>query len=354
MVVALAWRKLGGLASHPAELLEDLLTEHRFIPSMALGMISYYWSTLQVSEILLPPTIGGWAYFLINLPVSLGHMIITVLLIQLACWLVIGAGERRWALLMLWGYTQLPWIILIALAGLFLVTLSLTAETDAGIVWVFVLAGVALFLSLWGLILKLQALKVCYGLGGKSLLGVIVIALMLNGAFAWAERYFLAERGMVSQKALDAMDFTAQLLPVGRRNVPLSFDTLTYHLRSPKRGEVVGFLPPGREGLIALVSGFRFRFLGRIVGLPGETVEVRQGRVYIESQLLDEPYRKGSLAINLPSMELPADHFLILGDDRSLSPAAYGGGVVPQPRIRGRLTEVGRLKWRFLAGQWSW
>jgi signal peptidase I len=328
--------------------------EHRCIPSLALGMISYYWSTLQVSEILLPPTIGGRAYFLLNFPVSLGHMALTVFLIHLACWLITRTGERWWELLTLWGYTQLPWIVLIALAGLFVVMLSLTAETEAGIVWVFILAGIALFLSLWGLILKLHALKVCYGLSGKSLLGVIVLALMLNGSLAWVERFFLAERGVVSQKAFDAMDFKAELLPAGRRNFPLSFDTLTYHLGSPTRGEVVGFLPPGREGLIALVSGFRLRCLGRIVGLPGETVEVRQGRVYIDAQMLHEPYLKGTLAINMSSMQLPAGHFLILGDDRSLPPADYGGGVVPQQRIRGRLTDVGRMKWRFLAGQWQW
>ena len=350
----MAWRKLGGLATHPAEVLADLLMAHRFIPSLTLGMISYYWSTLQVSEILLPPTIGGRAYFLVNFPVSLGHMTLTVLLIHLACWLVIGAGERWWALLTVWGYTQLPWITLIALVGVFLMTHSLTAETEAGIAWVFMLAGVAIFLFLWGLILKLQALKVCYPLSGKSLVGVIVLALLLNGSFAWVERFFLAERGMVSQKALEAMDFKAQLLPTGQRNFPLSFDTLSYHLASPKRGEVVGFLPAGREGLIAFVSGFRLRFLGRIVGLPGETVEVRQGRVYIDTQMLDEPYLKGSLTMHVPSTKLPADHFLILGDDRSLPPADYGGGVVPQQRIRGRLTDVGRLKWRALSGLWLW
>jgi signal peptidase I len=353
-VVAVAWRKLGGLVTHPAEILEDFLMEHRFIPSLALGMISYYWSTLQVSEILLPPTIGGRSYFLINLPVSLGHMALTVLLIHLACWLVIGTGEKWRDLLTLWGYTQLPWIVLIALTGLFLLTPFRTAETEAGIVWVFILAGVALFLSLWGLILKLQALKVCYGLSGKSLLGVIVLALMLNGSLAWVERFLLAERGIVSQRALDAMDFKAEFLPAGRRNFPLSFDTLTYHLRSPKREEVVGFLPAGREGLMAFGPGVRLRFLGRIVGLPGEIVEVRQGRVYIDSQILDEPYLKGSLAIHMSPMTLPADHFLILGDDRSLPPDDYGGGVVPQQRIRGRLTDVGRMKWRLLVGQWQW
>ena len=66
---------------------------------------------------------------------------------------------------------------------------------------------------------------------------------------------------------------------------------------------------------MALGSGFRLRFLGRIVGLPGETVEVRHGRVFLNDRELIEPYLKGSLTLNMPSIKLPAGHFLILGDD---------------------------------------
>jgi hypothetical protein len=348
------WRRLKGLALHPPEVLEQLLTEHRWVPSLALGVISYYWSMLQVSEILLPSTIGGHTYLLVNVPVSLARMVLTVLLIHLACRLLTRTTERWGDLLTVWGYTQLPWIVLIGLAGAFLATASVTAGTQVGMFWLFTIAGIVLFLSLWGLILKLQALKVCYGLNGMRLFGVIALALLLNGAFVWGERLFLAERAVVPQSAFDAMDLMADFSLVGRRHFPLPFDTLTYHLRSPQRGEVVGFLPPSREGLMALGPGVRFRFLGRIVGLPGETVEVRQGRVFLDDRELSEPYLKGPLAIDMPPMRLAANHFLILGDDRSLPPVDYGGGVVSQHRIRGRLTDVGRRKWRFLVGQWQW
>jgi signal peptidase I len=353
-VLALTWQTLKELAIHPAEVLDQRLTEHRFIPSLVLGMISYYWSMLQASELLLPPAIGGYAFWLVNFPVSLGRMVLTVLLIHLACKLVTRTRARWWELITVWGYTQLPWIVLTALVGVCLATVSHTAGTEVGLFWLFVIAGTALFLSLWGLILKLQALKICYDLKGTRLFGVIALALLLNGSLVWMQRLFLTERAVVSQSAFDAMDFKADLSLAGRRHFPLPFDTLTYHLRSPQRGEIVGFLPPGRENLMAVGSGFRLRFLGRVVGLPEETVEVGNGRVFVDDQELSEPYLKGSLAIDMPSMKLPAGHFLILGDDRSLPPADYGGGVVPQQRIRGRLTEVGRMKWRFLVGQWQW
>ncbi len=353
-MVAVVWQKLSGLVVRPAEILAEILTEHRFIPSLALGMASYYWSTLQISEILLPPAIGGRAYFLVNFPVSMGRMALTVVLIHLACQLIRRTGEKWWDLLTVWGYTQLPGIVLTMLAGVFLATVSVTSETEVGIAWLLIIAGIAFFLSLWGLILKLQALEVCYGLDGRRLLGAIMLALTLSGSLAWVERSFLAERGFVPPRALDAMALNARLWPVGRRNFALPFDTLAYHLRSPRRGEIVGFLPPGRQGPVALVPGFWLRFLGRIVGLPGETVEVRQGRVFIDAQELSEPYLNGALAINLPPTKLPAGQFFILGDDRSLPPADYGGGIVPQQRIRGRLTDVGRMKWRLLANQWQW
>jgi signal peptidase I len=317
-------------------------------------MISYYWSMLQASEILLPPAVGGYAFWLLNFPASMGRMVLTVLVIHLSCKLVVRTQARWWELITVWGYTQLPWIVLTALAVVFLATMSHSTGAQVGLVWAFVIGGMALFLSLWGLILKLQALKVCYDLDGVRLFGVIALALLLNGALVWGQRLFLTERAVVSQSALDAMNLKADISLAGRRHFPFPFDTLTYHLRSPQRGEVVGFLPPGREGLVLVGSGFRLRFLGRIVGVPGETVEVKGGRVFLDGQELSEPYLTGPPAIELPSITLPPGHFLILGDDRFLPPADYGGGVVPQQRIRGRLTDVGRMRGRFLVSQWPW
>ena len=54
--------------------------------------------------------------------------------------------------------------------------------------WVFVIAGPLSF-SLWGLILKLQALKVCYDLDGIRLFGVIALALLLNGSLVWVRGF---------------------------------------------------------------------------------------------------------------------------------------------------------------------
>jgi len=338
----------------PSETLEGILARQGLFPSLVLGMIGSYWSTLQVSEGILPVSLGGKAYLLVNFPLALGRMVLVVLLIHLASRIVVPRKGRWGDLLVLWGYTQVPTIGLTVLALAFLAMTPAVAGTDLASLWLLLAVGAALFLSLWGLILKLQAVRVCYQVEGKRLMMVITLALLFYGAFALLERAFLAERGLVPQKALHAMEPITSPLVLGRRHLSLPFDTLTYHLRSPKRGEVVGFTLPGREGLFPPVPGFWVRSLGRVIGLPGEKVEVREGRVFLNDQPLAEPYLVGPLVLTTPPITIPPDHFFILGDNRGVPLEEYGGGVIPGGRIRGRLTEVGRMKWHLTLGKWPW
>lgn len=353
-MVVEVWRVLKGLMVNPSEVLEGILTRQGLWLSLVLGTMGYYRATLQLSETILPVSLGGKAYFLVNFPLALGRMALVVLLIHLASRIIVGRKGQWRDLLSLWGYTQLPAIALTVLAVVFFALTPVASRTDLGNAWLLFSAGIALFLSLWGLILKLQALKVCYAVDGRRLVMVIALALLFYGSFALLERAFLDEGGLVPQKALHAMEPTPSPLMPGRRNLSLPFDTLTYHVKSPKRQEVVGFVHPGREGLFLLTPGFRMRFLGRIVGLPGEKVEVKEGRVYINDRPLAEPYLIGPLTLDLPPVKVPPDHFFILGDHRGIPLEEYGGGIVPRQRIRGRLTDVGRMKWRLAMGRWQW
>jgi signal peptidase I len=96
------------------------------------------------------------------------------------------------------------------------------------------------------------------------------------------------------------------------------------------------------------------RSLGRIVGLPGEKVEVKEGALHIDDRPVSEPYRTNVPGISVPPAVVPAGHVFILGDNRRVPVEVYGGGLIPRPAVRGRLTEVGRLKWWLTVGTWLW
>ena len=128
-MVVVAWQELKALAFHPSEVLERILVRDGLALSLVLGMIGYYGSTLPLSELLLPTAMGGRAYFLLNFPVRAGRMALTVALIHLACRAIVH-GRGRWSeLVALWGYTQLPGIVLCALALAYFAMVPIAAET---------------------------------------------------------------------------------------------------------------------------------------------------------------------------------------------------------------------------------
>lgn len=100
-----------------------------------------------------------------------------------------------------------------------------------------------------------------------------------------------------------------------------------------KRGDIVIFCMPETRGR---------DFVKRIVGLPGETVEIKARRVFVNGVALDEPYvcytRQGNLPVRdvFGPVTLGPDQYFLLGDNREDSFDSRWLGPVPRDKITGR------------------
>lgn len=114
-------------------------------------------------------------------------------------------------------------------------------------------------------------------------------------------------------------------------------DKTVYNSRLPQRSDIIAFQPPPtlRE------QGFTDeRFFKRIIGLPGETVEINNGLVYINGQPLQEDYIAEAPEYQYGPVVVPDNHYLVLGDNRNNSYDSHYWGFVSRELIIGQFIAV--------------
>jgi signal peptidase I len=124
------------------------------------------------------------------------------------------------------------------------------------------------------------------------------------------------------------------MLPALQINDRFFVDTLQYKFQSIKRGDVIAFNPTQELEK----QNFHTAFISRVIGLPNETIEVRGGGVYINKNLLQEPYQDRD---NAPKYEygpvtLPQGQYFVLGDNRNNRNGSHHWGFVPKDKVIGR------------------
>ncbi len=123
-------------------------------------------------------------------------------------------------------------------------------------------------------------------------------------------------------------------------------DRVTYHLRDPRRGDVIVFRYPEDPDVV---------FIKRVVGVPGDLLEVRDGRLYVNGREVTEPYVHRTGGQTDPTIaqaailgstlhdpwslarpyRVPAGAYFVMGDNRTDSDDSRDWGTVPRSAIVG-------------------
>ncbi|MDF2630754.1 MAG: lepB2, partial [Symbiobacteriaceae bacterium] len=94
-----------------------------------------------------------------------------------------------------------------------------------------------------------------------------------------------------------------------------------------ERGDIIVFTPPVPS---------TDDYLKRVIGLPGETVEVNNGKVYINGEVLEEDYLAETIRYKYGPVTVPEGKVLVLGDNRNYSEDSHRWGMLDQSAIHGR------------------
>lgn len=137
--------------------------------------------------------------------------------------------------------------------------------------------------------------------------------------------------------AVAIVTFTWVLIPIRAEGISMMptyesgsmnlVSRLTYLYRSPNRGDVVAIRLAGPHVL----------YVKRLVGLPGERIEIVDGLVRVNGVSLAEPYVRNRKPWNVGEVTLGAREYFVIGDNRSMSAGDHDFGRVQASRIVGKV-----------------
>lgn len=163
---------------------------------------------------------------------------------------------------------------------------------------------------------------------------IILLSLINTKVFAMAK---------VEQKSMENTLYSGEKLLV---------DKLSYNFTNPKRGDIIIFLKGEEKGnvleesymyikeIISLnnIRDSRTRYVKRVIGIPGDEINIESGKVYVNGEKLDETYIKGETYdrdIKLPLI-VGEDELFVLGDNREVSEDSRDFGTIKIDQVEGR------------------
>jgi signal peptidase I len=143
---------------------------------------------------------------------------------------------------------------------------------------------------------------------GETVIPAVVIALFIN--------LFLAQATQVLGQSMEPTLHSSQRVVI---------EKVTYRFHGPRRGDVVVIDSSDQSEML----------IKRVVGLPGEVIEVRDGRVYVNGERLAEPWTVKPGGGQYGPRTIPPLHVYVLGDNRGASNDSRNFGPVPIEDIVG-------------------
>jgi signal peptidase I len=194
--------------------------------------------------------------------------------------------------------------------------------------------------------------------GSGSFFKELPVLLLIAFVLALLIKSFLVQAFYIPSESME------RTLRVGDR---VLVNKVVYHLHPPRRGDIIVFEEPhpAKESNRNPLQGFwhwltqglgvstdpEKDFIKRVVGLPGETLEIKRGEVFIDGQKLAEPYLGVIEDIrDYGPVKVPPDNLFVMGDNRTNSnDSRFGLGFIPYRKVVGRAFVViwppGRIHW---------
>jgi signal peptidase I len=161
--------------------------------------------------------------------------------------------------------------------------------------------------------------------------GLFLLPIVLSTIWAISIRSFIAEARYIPSGAMN---------PTLKINDRLIIDKFVYRYGTPQRGDIVVFNPTAQLER----EKFKDAFIKRIIGVPGDRVEVKGGKVLIngnaivEKYIAEPPTYDWSSKSLTPDGIIPPDRYLVFGDNRNNSYDSHYWGFVPREKIVGKAT----------------
>ncbi len=125
---------------------------------------------------------------------------------------------------------------------------------------------------------------------------------------------------------------SASMEPTLREGDHILLNKLVYRLRPPRDGEIIVFKAPKSW----TAEGVEREFIKRLIGVPGDLIAVKNGKLFRNGKPVNEPYIKEPMNYEMDPIRVPRGKIFVMGDNRNNSNDSVKEGLLDSKRILGK------------------